>query len=126
MTGFSAADVRDRTGQTAIVTGASSGIGMETAKALIAHGARDAASGALPTLYAATADLPGNAFAGPSGLGGLRGAPAPCPRSGAASDAEVPPPLAGLGISHRRERRNGELIPALRGRIAQTIQLCPA
>jgi NAD(P)-dependent dehydrogenase (short-subunit alcohol dehydrogenase family) len=49
--------------------------------------AQDAASGALPTLYAATADLPGNTFAGPSGFGGLRGAPAPCPRSKAASDA---------------------------------------
>ena len=49
--------------------------------------AQDAASGALPTLYAATAELPGNTFAGPSGFGGLRGAPAPCPRSKAASDA---------------------------------------
>jgi NAD(P)-dependent dehydrogenase (short-subunit alcohol dehydrogenase family) len=51
--------------------------------------AQDAASGALPTLYAATAGLPGNTFAGPSGFGGLRGAPAPCARSRAASDAEV-------------------------------------
>ena len=51
--------------------------------------AQDAASGALPTLYAATAELPGNTFAGPSGFGGLRGAPAPCARSKAASDAEV-------------------------------------
>jgi NAD(P)-dependent dehydrogenase (short-subunit alcohol dehydrogenase family) len=51
--------------------------------------AQDAASGALPTLYAATARLPGNTFAGPSGFGGLRGAPAPCARSRAASDAEV-------------------------------------
>jgi NAD(P)-dependent dehydrogenase (short-subunit alcohol dehydrogenase family) len=40
MTGFSTADIPDLTGQTAIVTGASSGIGLETAKALIAHGAR--------------------------------------------------------------------------------------
>jgi NAD(P)-dependent dehydrogenase (short-subunit alcohol dehydrogenase family) len=51
--------------------------------------AQDAASGALPTLYAATAELPGNTFAGPSGFGGLRGAPAPCARSRAASDAAV-------------------------------------
>jgi NAD(P)-dependent dehydrogenase (short-subunit alcohol dehydrogenase family) len=51
--------------------------------------AQDAAAGALPTLYAATAGLPGNTFAGPSAFGGLRGAPAPCPRSKAASDAEV-------------------------------------
>jgi NAD(P)-dependent dehydrogenase (short-subunit alcohol dehydrogenase family) len=51
--------------------------------------AQDAASGALPTLDAAVGDLPGNSFIGPSGLGGLRGAPAPCPRSKAASDPEV-------------------------------------
>ena len=51
--------------------------------------AQDAASGALPTLYAATAELPGNTFVGPSGFGGLRGAPAPCARSRAARDAEV-------------------------------------
>jgi NAD(P)-dependent dehydrogenase (short-subunit alcohol dehydrogenase family) len=51
--------------------------------------AQDAAAGALPTLDAAVGDLPGNSFIGPSGLGGLRGAPAPCPRSKAASDPEV-------------------------------------
>jgi NAD(P)-dependent dehydrogenase (short-subunit alcohol dehydrogenase family) len=48
--------------------------------------AQDAAGGALPTLYVATADLPGNTFAGPSGFQGLRGAPAPCARSREASD----------------------------------------
>jgi len=51
--------------------------------------AQDAAAGALPTLYAATADLPGNTFAGPSGFAGLRGAPAPCSRSRAARDPET-------------------------------------
>ncbi len=51
--------------------------------------AQDAASGALPTLYAATGDLPGNSFVGPSGFGGMRGAPAPCPRTKAASDPAV-------------------------------------
>jgi NAD(P)-dependent dehydrogenase (short-subunit alcohol dehydrogenase family) len=51
--------------------------------------AQDAAGGALPTLYAATQDLPGGAFVGPSRLGGTRGAPAPCPRSAAASDIEA-------------------------------------
>jgi len=51
--------------------------------------AQDAAAGALPTLYAATADLPGNTFVGPSGFAGLRGAPAPCPRSRAARDPET-------------------------------------
>jgi len=51
--------------------------------------AQDAAGGALPTLYAAVADLPGNTFAGPSKFGGLRGAPAAGPRSKAAGDPEV-------------------------------------
>ena len=48
--------------------------------------AQDAAGGALPTLYVATADLPGNTYAGPSGFAGLRGAPAVCARSKAATD----------------------------------------
>jgi NAD(P)-dependent dehydrogenase (short-subunit alcohol dehydrogenase family) len=37
--------------------------------------AQDAAGGALPTLYAATMDVPGGSFAGPDGRGGMRGAP---------------------------------------------------
>ncbi|SEL31817.1 SDR family NAD(P)-dependent oxidoreductase [Streptacidiphilus jiangxiensis] len=36
----------------------------------------DPEHGALPTLYAATQDLPGNAFVGPDGLGGIKGHPA--------------------------------------------------
>jgi NAD(P)-dependent dehydrogenase (short-subunit alcohol dehydrogenase family) len=48
--------------------------------------AQDAAGGALPTLYAATADLPGNSYVGPSGFASMRGAPAPCARSTQASD----------------------------------------
>ena len=51
--------------------------------------AQDAAAGALPTLYAATADLPGNTFVGPAGFAGLRGAPAPCLRSRATRDPET-------------------------------------
>src|SRR6202034_1867952 len=53
--------------------------------------AQDAASGALPTLYAAVADIPGDSFAGPSGpFGlGLRGAPKLGRRSAAARDGEV-------------------------------------
>jgi NAD(P)-dependent dehydrogenase (short-subunit alcohol dehydrogenase family) len=49
--------------------------------------AQDAAGGALPTLYAATQDLPGNTFAGPKN--GRRGTPAPCSRAKAASDQET-------------------------------------
>jgi NAD(P)-dependent dehydrogenase (short-subunit alcohol dehydrogenase family) len=50
--------------------------------------AQDAASGALPTLYAAVADIPGDSFAGP-GFPGLRGAPKLVARSAAARDADV-------------------------------------
>ncbi|MBC7724956.1 MAG: SDR family NAD(P)-dependent oxidoreductase [Burkholderiaceae bacterium] len=51
--------------------------------------AQDADGGALPTLYAATADLPGGSFAGPSRRGGSVGPPTLSPRSAAASDTEV-------------------------------------
>lgn len=51
--------------------------------------AQDAASGALPTLYAAVAGLPGNTYIGPSGFVGLHGAPAPCSRSKTAADPET-------------------------------------
>jgi NAD(P)-dependent dehydrogenase (short-subunit alcohol dehydrogenase family) len=53
--------------------------------------AQDAAGGALPTLYAAVADIPGGSFAGPSGpFGlGLRGAPTLVDRSAAAKDDAV-------------------------------------
>jgi NAD(P)-dependent dehydrogenase (short-subunit alcohol dehydrogenase family) len=50
--------------------------------------AQDVAGGALPTLYAAVADLPGDSFAGP-GILGLRGAPKPVARSAAARDADT-------------------------------------
>jgi NAD(P)-dependent dehydrogenase (short-subunit alcohol dehydrogenase family) len=36
----------------------------------------DAARGARPVVYAATQDVPGNAYVGPRGPGGLKGAPA--------------------------------------------------
>ncbi len=48
--------------------------------------AQDAAGGARPTLYVATADLPGNTYAGPSGFAAMRGVPAPCARSKEAGD----------------------------------------
>jgi NAD(P)-dependent dehydrogenase (short-subunit alcohol dehydrogenase family) len=48
--------------------------------------AQDAAGGALPTLYAAVADIPGNSYAGPRGFAGLRGAPGLVRRSAAALD----------------------------------------
>ena len=51
--------------------------------------AQDADAGALPTLYAATMDIPGNSYAGPSGFMEGRGAPTLVGRSAAAQDADV-------------------------------------
>jgi hypothetical protein len=42
--------------------------------------------GALPTLYAATQDLPGNSYVGPDGRGEQRGHPTLVGRTAAASD----------------------------------------
>jgi NAD(P)-dependent dehydrogenase (short-subunit alcohol dehydrogenase family) len=51
--------------------------------------AQDEHAGALPTLYAAVADIPGNSFAGPDGFMEQRGAPKLAGRSGAARDMDV-------------------------------------
>jgi NAD(P)-dependent dehydrogenase (short-subunit alcohol dehydrogenase family) len=51
--------------------------------------AQDDKGGALPTLYAAVADIPGNSFAGPGGLMESRGAPKLVGRSSAATDMEI-------------------------------------
>jgi NAD(P)-dependent dehydrogenase (short-subunit alcohol dehydrogenase family) len=51
--------------------------------------AQDADGGALPTLYAATAEIPGDSYAGPGGLMEVRGAPKLVDRSAAAKDAAV-------------------------------------
>lgn len=46
-------------------------------------------AGALPTLYAAVVDVPGNSYAGPDGFLGVRGAPKLVSRSAKAQDTEV-------------------------------------
>ncbi|MFE6173094.1 oxidoreductase [Streptomyces sp. NPDC056464] len=51
--------------------------------------AQDDRAGALPTLYAATQDLPGASYVGPDGRGELRGGPTLVGRSAAASDVAV-------------------------------------
>ncbi len=51
--------------------------------------AQDEDGGALPTLYAAVANVPGNSFAGPGGFMQQRGAPKLVSRSDAAKDAGV-------------------------------------
>jgi NAD(P)-dependent dehydrogenase (short-subunit alcohol dehydrogenase family) len=48
-----------------------------------------ASQGAWPTLYAATADLPGASYVGPSGMGETRGVPKLVGRSAEASDPEL-------------------------------------
>ncbi len=51
--------------------------------------AQDEAGGARPTLYAATADVPGESYAGPGGFMEARGAPKLVGRTDAALDADV-------------------------------------
>jgi hypothetical protein len=51
--------------------------------------AQDADHGALPVLYAAVADIPGNSFAGPSHFAHMRGAPELIDRSAAAQDPDL-------------------------------------
>ena len=51
--------------------------------------AQDAAGGALPTIYAAVADVPGNSFAGPGGFMEQRGPAKLVGRSKAAGDTDV-------------------------------------
>ncbi len=51
--------------------------------------AQDEDAGALPTLYAAVADVPPNSFAGPDGLMEMRGKPKLVGRSKAAKDGEA-------------------------------------
>lgn len=78
--GYAATNLQGRTGNP--VVNALSGVGNR----LIAQ---DNQAGALPTLFAATAELPGGSYAGPNRFGGLRGTPTLCGRSTDASDAEL-------------------------------------
>jgi hypothetical protein len=62
--------------------------------------AQDEDGGALPTLYAAVADVPGNSFAGPGGFMEQRGAPKLVGRAKAAQDT---------GVAHRLWQVSEEL-----------------
>ena len=64
--------------------------------------------GALPTLFAATQDLPGASYVGPDGRGEIRGHPTLVGRSAAASDSETAARLWELS-----ERLTGVSYPAL-------------
>ncbi|MDT0307999.1 oxidoreductase [Streptomyces sp. DSM 44917] len=61
-------------------------LGMRVTNRLVAQASR---VGALPTLYAATQDLPGASYVGPDGFAELRGRPTLVGRSAAASDPEA-------------------------------------
>jgi hypothetical protein len=82
---------------------------------LIAQGAED---GALPTLYAATADTSGNSYAGPGKLWGTRGTPKLVGRAAMADDTrmarrlwEVSERLTGVSfplVPRARPERSGD------------------
>jgi hypothetical protein len=63
--------------------------------------AQDEDMGALPTLYAATQDLPGDTFVGPDGFQEQRGHPTLVGRSAAAQDREMGGKLWALSESSR-------------------------
>ncbi len=66
------------------------GIRVSTSRAPVNRlAAQSPEQGALPTLYAAVADLPGNSFAGPAHLAHMRGAPQLIARSAAAQDPDL-------------------------------------
>lgn len=65
------------------------GLRQRLEKALVQLIAQPAEAGALPTLYAATADVPSDSYIGPRHLMGLRGAPAPAQRAAKTRDGET-------------------------------------
>ncbi|MFJ4084713.1 oxidoreductase [Streptomyces iakyrus] len=72
--------------------------------------AQDDRAGALPTLYAATEDLPGASYVGPDGLGEMRGAPTLVGRSRAAGD-----PLTARRLWRVSEELTGTHFPLAQG-----------
>jgi NAD(P)-dependent dehydrogenase (short-subunit alcohol dehydrogenase family) len=60
--------------------------------------AQDAEHGALPTLYAAAEDIPGNSYVGPGGLGHMRGHPVVMAPSKASQDPELAARLWALSV----------------------------
>jgi NAD(P)-dependent dehydrogenase (short-subunit alcohol dehydrogenase family) len=78
--GYAATNLQFHSGRRAL------DIGSWVANRLIAQ---DEDGGALPTLYAATADIPGDSFAGPGGFMEQRGAPKLVGRTEAARDTAV-------------------------------------
>ncbi|MFI5812924.1 oxidoreductase [Streptomyces sp. NPDC051643] len=88
-------------------------------RALMAVGnrfiAQDNRAGALPTLYAATQDLPGAGYVGPDGFGEMRGGPTLVGRSAAASD-----PVSAVRLWRASEELTGVTFPRL-GEAARAV-----
>ncbi len=78
-------------GNTRTAITSSTGNGLTTRVGAVGQGlvAMPAWRGALPVLYAATMDVPGNSYLGPDGPGGLWGWPTQVGRSRAASDPDL-------------------------------------
>jgi NAD(P)-dependent dehydrogenase (short-subunit alcohol dehydrogenase family) len=85
--GYSATHLQERTGSRL-----QNGL-MQLANRLFAQSDE---MGALPTLYAATAEIPGNSYVGPDGFKEMRGSPTLVDRSTRAKDADVARKLWGL------------------------------
>ncbi|MET7977511.1 oxidoreductase [Streptomyces mirabilis] len=82
--------------------------------------AQDNRAGALPTLYAATQDLPGASYVGPDGLGEMRGGPALVGRSAAASD-----PVSAVRLWAASEELTGVTFPRLESEQSQSQSRTP-
>ncbi|NGN67629.1 SDR family NAD(P)-dependent oxidoreductase [Streptomyces sp. A7024] len=64
------------------------GLRYRVEKSIVQSIAHSAEAGALPSLYAATADIPGDSYIGPSRLLGMRGAPSPAKPAAKTRNAE--------------------------------------
>jgi NAD(P)-dependent dehydrogenase (short-subunit alcohol dehydrogenase family) len=102
--GYSATHLQDNTGSR-----------LQTALMVVGNRvlAQSDAQGALPSLYAATQDLPGGSYVGPDGIGEFRGHPKLVDRSKAAKDAAT-----ARGLWDLSERLTGVSWPARIGATA--------
>lgn len=95
--GYAATHLQERSGNRLL------DLGMAISNRIFAQRDED---GALPTLFAATQDLPGDTYVGPSGPGEMRGAPRVVGRSATARDADL-----ARGLWERSEALTGVTYP---------------
>ena len=84
--------------------------------------AQDADHGALPVLYAAVADIPGNSFVGPRHFAHMRGAPMLIGRSATAQDAELARRLWAVSEQLTGIRYPLQLVPERKGTQAYPVR----